>query len=79
MIGNAVFSTHPEQADQDHARRVQADAERHQRAEAEVAGDGDGELHAADADLVAPGREQAQLPHQHEARPQRAAPKPMPN
>ena len=32
---------HPEQADQDHARRVEADAERHQRAEQEVAGDGD--------------------------------------
>ena len=49
---------HPEQAHEDHARRVEPDAEGHERAEREVAGDRDRQLHAADADLVAAGGEE---------------------
>ena len=53
MIGNAVVGRHAEQADQDHARRVEADAERHQRAEHEVADDADDEHRASEAERVA--------------------------
>ena len=62
MIGNAARRVHAEQADQDHARRVEPDAERHQRAEHEVAGDADAEQRAVQAERVAAGREQAEQP-----------------
>ena len=56
MIGNAVVSLMPSRLTRIMHGRVEADAERHQRAEQEVAGDGEDQLRAVDADLLAARR-----------------------
>ena len=57
---------HPQQVDQDHARRVEADPEHHQRAEGEVSGQPDAELRAGEAERIAAGGKQLQRGHQHQ-------------
>src|SRR3954462_3175375 len=59
---------HAEQADQDHARRVEPDPERHQGAEQEVYRDADEQLDPAHAKRVAAAGEEVQLGHQHQRR-----------
>ena len=72
MIGNAAVGFMPSRLTRIMHGRVEPDPERHQRAEQEVAGDGDDEQHAADAERLAAERQDAaagqrlQLGDQHQ-------------
>lgn len=61
--GEGGAGIHAEDADEHHARRVEADAERHEGAEDEVACDADPELRAGERQRLASGREIEQLRH----------------
>ena len=69
---------HAEHVDHDHARRVETDAERHQRAEHEVAGEADGELGAGELEQRAAGGIAARERHDERSRRTRAARCPSP-
>ena len=57
MIGNASRGVHAQQRHEDHARRVQADPQRHERAQHEVPGEPDGEAWPLETERVAAARD----------------------
>ncbi len=58
---------HAEQADEDHARRIEADAERHQRSKHEVDRQGDREFPTCQSERCASARHEAEQLQQHDA------------
>ena len=76
MIGNAAIGS-SQQAHQDHARRVQTDAERHERAQREISRYGDHRSHARNPSSTPPPREKLPLGRDMRAAATRSA-MPMP-